>query len=137
MSCCQQDLGEEPYKANVMKITGNFFIVACVETIAEAMTLAEKNGIPRQAHAAGLTYSSCLLMQRGCCRDTIAHFVSSTFPGPIYPGYAERLAAGDFEISPSSPGFPVTGESVTSDTESMCGEQSCWAFNVCRTYTRM
>ncbi|KAL3136887.1 hypothetical protein ABBQ32_006498 [Trebouxia sp. C0010 RCD-2024] len=82
------DLGEEPYKANVMKITGNFFIVACVETIAEAMTLAEKNGIPR---------------------DTIAHFVSSTFPGPIYPGYAERLAAGDFEISPSSPGFPVTG----------------------------
>lgn len=55
MCCCQQDVGEEPYKANVMKITGNFFIVACVETIAEAMTLAEKNGIPRQAQ------------QRTCC----------------------------------------------------------------------
>lgn len=45
---CSQDVGEEPYKANVMKITGNFFIVSCIETIAEAMTLAEKNGISRQ-----------------------------------------------------------------------------------------
>ena len=43
-------MGEEPYKANVMKITGNFFIVSCVETIAEGMTLAEKNGISRQGH---------------------------------------------------------------------------------------
>ena len=58
-------------------------------------------------------------MQCGCCRDTIAQFVSSTFPGPIYPGYAERLAAGNFEISASSPGFPVTGESLTSDIQSM------------------
>ena len=33
-----------------MKITGNFFIVSCVETIAEGMTLAEKNGIPRYIH---------------------------------------------------------------------------------------
>ena len=52
MCCCHQDVGEEPYKANVMKITGNFFIVSCIETIAEAMTLAEKNGIPRQAERA-------------------------------------------------------------------------------------
>lgn len=43
-------MGEEPYKANVMKITGNFFIVSCIETIAEAMTLAEKNGISRQGN---------------------------------------------------------------------------------------
>ena len=42
-----QDVGEEPYQANVMKITGNFFIVSCIETIAEGMTLAEKNGISR------------------------------------------------------------------------------------------
>ncbi len=44
------------------------------------------------------------------CRDIIAQFVSNTFPGPIYPGYAERLAAGKFEVSSSSPGFPVSGE---------------------------
>ncbi|DBA72789.1 hypothetical protein WJX79_000211 [Trebouxia sp. C0005] len=82
------DVGTEPYQASVMKITGNFFIVSCVETIAEGMTLAEKNGISR---------------------DLIAQFVSNTFPGPIYPGYAERLAAGTFEVTPSSPGFPVSG----------------------------
>lgn len=46
------------------------------------------------------------------CRDLIAQFVSNTFPGPIYPGYAERLAAGTFEVTPSSPGFPVSGKSV-------------------------
>ena len=45
--CFAQDVGDEPHLANVMKITGNFFIVSCVETIAEGMTLAEKNGIPR------------------------------------------------------------------------------------------
>ena len=44
---CWQDVGDEPYKANVMKITGNFFIVSCIETLAEGMTLAEKNGISR------------------------------------------------------------------------------------------
>lgn len=44
-----QDVGEEAHLANVMKITGNFFIVSCIETIAEGMTLAEKNGIPRSA----------------------------------------------------------------------------------------
>ena len=42
-------------------------------------------------------------------RETIAKFVGNTFPGPIYPGYADRLAAGKFEVTPSSPGFPVTG----------------------------
>jgi len=45
------------------------------------------------------------------CRDLIAQFVSNTFPGPIYPGYAERLAAGKFEVTSSSPGFPVSGVS--------------------------
>ncbi len=44
---CWQDVGDEPYQASVMKITGNFFIVSCVETLAEGMTLAEKNGISR------------------------------------------------------------------------------------------
>lgn len=82
------DVGDEPYKANVMKITGNFFIVSCIETLAEGMTLAEKNGISR---------------------DIIAQFVANTFPGPIYPGYADRLAAGKFEVTASSPGFPVSG----------------------------
>ncbi|KAL3139877.1 hypothetical protein ABBQ38_004172 [Trebouxia sp. C0009 RCD-2024] len=44
-------LGCQPYMASVMKLSGNFFIAATIETIAEGMTLAEKNGISR--HAAG------------------------------------------------------------------------------------
>ncbi len=90
--CWAQDVGDEPYQASVMKITGNFFIVSCVETIAEGMTLAEKNGISRcietetshgQASCCLLTYAaqnkqlqfchvfasmgmSCLLCQADC-----------------------------------------------------------------------
>lgn len=40
-------LGCQPYMASVMKLSGNFFIAATIETIAEGMTLAEKNGISR------------------------------------------------------------------------------------------
>ena len=87
-------MGDEPYQASVMKITGNFFIVSCVETIAEGMTLAEKNGISRcietetshgQASCCLLAYAaqnkqlqfchgfasmgmSCLLCRLCCCR---------------------------------------------------------------------
>lgn len=50
------------------------------------------------------------MMHHALCRETIAKFVGNTFPGPIYPGYADRLAAGKFEVTPSSPGFPVTGQ---------------------------
>ena len=38
-----------------MKITGNFFIVSSIETIAEGMALAEKNGISRQEQPFALT----------------------------------------------------------------------------------
>ena len=40
-------IGSEPYMASVMKLSGNFFIAATIETIAEGMTLAEKNGVSR------------------------------------------------------------------------------------------
>ena len=35
-------------------------------------------------------------------------------PGPIYPGYADRLAAGNFKVSESAPGFPVSGKHTMS-----------------------
>lgn len=41
------DVGTEPHLAHVMKLTGNFFIISAVETISEAMALAEKNGVSR------------------------------------------------------------------------------------------
>lgn len=40
-------IGPDAYMASVMKLSGNFFIAATIETIAEGMTLAEKNGVSR------------------------------------------------------------------------------------------
>ena len=65
------------------------------------------------------------------CRDLIAQFVSNTFPGPIYPGYAERLAAGKFEVTPSSPGFPVSGVCLSSNR--MLYKHSCYHTGLWRT----
>ncbi|VWX49693.1 NAD(P)-dependent oxidoreductase [Novosphingobium sp. 9U] len=40
-------VGEEPAQANVVKLCGNFMIMASIESMAEAMTLGVKNGIER------------------------------------------------------------------------------------------
>ena len=40
--------GSEAYMASVMKLCGNFFIVLFIDTIAQGMTLAEKNGVSRE-----------------------------------------------------------------------------------------
>ena len=55
------DFGEEPGAANVVKLTGNFLLASAIEALAEAMTLAEKNGIDRMKLAAmlGQTLFAC------------------------------------------------------------------------------
>jgi len=55
------DFGEEPGAANVVKLTGNFLLASAIEALAEAMTLAEKNGIDRTTLAAmlGRTLFAC------------------------------------------------------------------------------
>ena len=40
-------LGEEPYRANVVKLAGNYMIAASVQTMAEAMALSRANGVGR------------------------------------------------------------------------------------------
>jgi 3-hydroxyisobutyrate dehydrogenase-like beta-hydroxyacid dehydrogenase len=40
-------VGEKPSAANLVKLCGNFMILSAVETMAEAMTLAEKGGVPK------------------------------------------------------------------------------------------
>jgi 3-hydroxyisobutyrate dehydrogenase-like beta-hydroxyacid dehydrogenase len=42
------DFGEDAGGANVVKLSGNFLLGAAVEAMAEAFTLAEKNGLERQ-----------------------------------------------------------------------------------------
>ncbi len=45
-------LGEEPYRANVVKLAGNGLIAASVQTLAEAMALGQANGVdPHDLHA--------------------------------------------------------------------------------------
>lgn len=55
------DFGEEPGAANVVKLAGNFLLASAIEALAEALTLAEKNGIDRTKLAAmlGQTLFAC------------------------------------------------------------------------------
>jgi 3-hydroxyisobutyrate dehydrogenase-like beta-hydroxyacid dehydrogenase len=41
------DFGEDPAAAHVAKLAGNFLIAAAMEAVAEAVVLAEKNGVNR------------------------------------------------------------------------------------------
>ena len=40
-------VGDKPSHANLVKLCGNFAILAAIETMAEAMTLSEKGGVPK------------------------------------------------------------------------------------------
>lgn len=55
------DFGEEPGAANVVKLAGNFLLASAIEALAEALTLAEKNGVDRMKLASmlGQTLFAC------------------------------------------------------------------------------
>ncbi|HEY9636565.1 MAG TPA: NAD(P)-dependent oxidoreductase [Coleofasciculaceae cyanobacterium] len=59
------DFGEQVGAANVVKLSGNFLIVCAIEAMAEAFTLAEKNGIDRTkvAELFGQTLFACPIYQ--------------------------------------------------------------------------
>lgn len=73
-------VGTEPHLAHTLKLVGNFFIISAIETLSEALTLAEK---------AGLT-----------C-DTVLQLINALLPVPLFQGYGTRIARGEF----SPPGF--------------------------------
>jgi len=66
-STCSQifDMGENPSTANVVKLAGNFMMAAAIEAMAEAYTLAEKNGIARERidELFGSTMFACPIYQ--------------------------------------------------------------------------
>lgn len=71
------DFGEEPGAANVVKLTGNFMIMASMETMAEAFTLAEKQGLDR---------------------EKVAEFFGETvFNAPIYKNYGTLIAKKQYQ----------------------------------------
>lgn len=59
------EFGDDPGAANVVKLAGNFLIVSALEAMAEAFTLAEKNGVDRETFAAvmGQTIFGCPIYQ--------------------------------------------------------------------------
>jgi 3-hydroxyisobutyrate dehydrogenase-like beta-hydroxyacid dehydrogenase len=59
------EFGEDPGAANVVKLAGNFLLIAAVEAMAEAYTFGEKNGIDREAMASlfGSTLFACGVYQ--------------------------------------------------------------------------
>ncbi|MEP0915159.1 NAD(P)-dependent oxidoreductase [Leptolyngbya sp. GB1-A1] len=71
------DFGEDAGAANVVKLTGNFLIISAIEAMAEAFTLAEKNGINRTevANLFGQTLFAC----------------------PIYQNYGRMIAQQQYE----------------------------------------
>jgi len=71
------DFGEAVGAANVVKIAGNFLIISAIEAMAEAFTLAEKNGIDRTqiADLFGQTLFAC----------------------PIYQNYGRAIAQEQYE----------------------------------------
>jgi 3-hydroxyisobutyrate dehydrogenase-like beta-hydroxyacid dehydrogenase len=73
------DFGEDPGAANVVKLCGNFLILSAMEAMAEALTLAEKDGLDRLA-----------------VNDMLTH---TMFTAPVYQNYREasyslRISAG-------------------------------------------
>jgi 3-hydroxyisobutyrate dehydrogenase-like beta-hydroxyacid dehydrogenase len=59
------DFGEDPAHANVVKVSGNFLINSAMEAMAEALALAEKNGIDRSSviDFFGQTLFACRIYQ--------------------------------------------------------------------------
>jgi 3-hydroxyisobutyrate dehydrogenase-like beta-hydroxyacid dehydrogenase len=71
------DFGEDVGGANVVKIAGNFMIMASLEIMAEAYTLAEKNGLDRLK---------------------VAEFFGSTmFNAPLFQNYGKVIAKKQYE----------------------------------------
>lgn len=71
------DFGESAGGANVVKIAGNFMIASSLEIMAEAYTLAEKNGLDR---------------------TQVSEFFSSTlFSAPIFQNYGKLIANKQYE----------------------------------------
>jgi 3-hydroxyisobutyrate dehydrogenase-like beta-hydroxyacid dehydrogenase len=71
------DLGEDPCAANVVKLACNFLLASAIEAMAEAFTLAQKNGIER--------------------RQLADLLVQTIFDCPVYRNYGRQIAEERYE----------------------------------------
>ncbi|QKZ14971.1 NAD(P)-dependent oxidoreductase [Spirosoma sp. KUDC1026] len=77
------DFGEDPGAANVVKLSGNFMLGCAIEAMAEAFTLAEKNGIDRTA--------------------VWTFFTDTLFNSPVYKNYGKMVAEEVYEPVGAAP----------------------------------
>jgi 3-hydroxyisobutyrate dehydrogenase-like beta-hydroxyacid dehydrogenase len=70
-------IGEKPSSANLVKLCGNFTILGAIETFAEAMTLAQKGGVPKKQFLEVMT--------------------GSLFDTPVYRNYGGALVEERFK----------------------------------------
>lgn len=70
-------VGEDPAKANIVKLVGNFTIAAMMETLGESFAVVEKAGVEAEAFL-----------------DIINE---SLFDSPLYDAYGESIANRNFE----------------------------------------
>lgn len=75
-------VGTEPHLANSLKLVGNFFVISAIETLSEALTLAEKSGLEV---------------------ETVLELIKALLPVPLFQGYGTRMAHNEF----SPPGFAL------------------------------
>jgi 3-hydroxyisobutyrate dehydrogenase-like beta-hydroxyacid dehydrogenase len=73
-------VGERPSAANLVKLCNNFMVVAAIEALAEAVTLARKGGVSP---------------------ELLVELAGVVFPGPVHETYGRLMAARDF----APPGF--------------------------------
>lgn len=71
------DLGDDPVAANVLKLSGNFMILGVIEAMAEALTLGERYGLPRER--------------------TVEVLTQSIFPAPLFVNYGKQIAAHAYQ----------------------------------------
>jgi 3-hydroxyisobutyrate dehydrogenase-like beta-hydroxyacid dehydrogenase len=71
------DFGDDPGAANVVKLAGNFLLGAAVESMTEAFTFAEKQGVPR--------------------RQTYEFFTQTLFDCFVYRDYGELIASEHYQ----------------------------------------
>jgi 3-hydroxyisobutyrate dehydrogenase-like beta-hydroxyacid dehydrogenase len=86
------DFGEDPAMANVVKLCGNFLIGSAMEAMSEAFTLAEKNGVDRNAviNMFGQTFFACPIYQ------IYGSMIAEKRSTPV--GFEMRLALKDMNL---------------------------------------
>lgn len=70
-------MGEEPYRANVTKLAGNFMIVSAIEAMAEAAAMSKGNDVAE--------------------RDLLDVLTGAVFTAPVYKNYGRIIAEQRYE----------------------------------------